>query len=258
MSNSNRLWSLRQPSDGQRPPDDNLLNPRDGERGRSRRRSRSRSRSPRSYSHSSRHRSRRSTTSSNRRSRSNNRYRSRSLSSDSLREDHLDAFSPSTYFEPKGTPKRLPFDTFSSISPAKVLDRQARQALDNYQAEYVAPNSYKHPRATEPDFDGNEINFIDFAKRMIAFLRRKKIPNYFEHYFLTRNLPTNMSMEHQAADREIYDIFTSRLTGSASSYTDAHLDTCSGHLVWADMVDTFLDQSGHRKAQVGKQLRDIQ
>ena len=131
MSTSNRLWSLRQPSDGQRPPDDNLLQSRDGDRGRSRRRSRSRSRSPRSYSHSSRHHSRRSTTSSNRRSRTssrrNKRYRSRSLSNESLREDHLDAFSPSTYFEPKGTPKRLPFDNFSSISPAKVLDCQHRE-----------------------------------------------------------------------------------------------------------------------------------
>ena len=90
---------------------------------------------------------------------------------------------------------------------------------------------------------------------MMSFLRRKCIPNEFEKYFTHRKLPSTMSTEKIAADREIYDIFTSRLTGTASQHTDTHFETCSGHLVWKDLVDTFLAHSSARRIQLRGELQ---
>ena len=64
-----------------------------------------------------------------------------------------------------------------------------------------------------------------------------------------------MSTEQIAADREIYDIFTSRLTGTASQHTDMHFETFSGHLVWKDLVDTFLKRSSARRIQLRGELQ---
>ena len=67
-----------------------------------------------------------------------------------------------------------------------------------------------------------------------------------------------MSQEEIAADREIYDIFTMCLGGTATVHTDKHRDTCSGHFVWIDLVEAFLKRSGARRTQVHEELEAIE
>ena len=55
---------------------------------------------------------------------------------------------------------------------------------------------------------------MDFAKSMMAYLRRRGIPNQFERYYEHRTLYEEMSTEEIVADREIYDIFTMCLGGT--------------------------------------------
>ena len=130
----------------------------------------------------------------------------------------------------------------------------SRRELDDYIPRYTNSSKYKYGKYSEPTFNGAETKFFEFSKNLLAFLRRRGIPNHFEEYFETRELREDLSREEIAADREIYDLFTSSLVGTATAHTDKHRDTCSGHLVWVDLIETFLQRSGPRRTQVQEEL----
>jgi hypothetical protein len=91
-----------------------------------------------------------------------------------------------------------------------------------------------------------------------AYLRQRGIPNFFDVYMRNRSMPPRFNKERQAADREIYDLLTGWLNGTAFGIVRNHLDTRSGHLVWRDLVDKFLSQSRIRRQRLLSQVFAIQ
>jgi hypothetical protein len=150
-----------------------------------------------------------------------------------------------TYFTPREK-RRHPKNS--------VYDTESRRELEDHTPKYSTRSKYKYNRSGEPSFEGAETEFMDFSKKMMAYLRRRGIPNHFEEYYEHRALYEEMTTEEIVADREIYDIFTTCLGGTATVHTDKHSDTCSGHFVWIELVETFLKRSGARRTQVHEEL----
>ena len=102
-----------------------------------------------------------------------------------------------TYFNPREK-RRHPKNS--------VYDSESRRELEDHTPKYSTRSKYKYNRSGEPRFEGAETEFMDFSKKMMAYLRRRGIPNQFEEYYEHRNLYEEMSLEEIVADREIYDI----------------------------------------------------
>ena len=163
------------------------------------------------------------------------------------------------YFGTSKTPRRTPFgqEVPNSADTPDVFNNSKKLDDRNFQPAYRTTHGYRYNKQPIPAFNGNETAFMGWSQSMITWLRLKGIPNHFEQYLIERELPHDLDPEHRAADREIFDNFDAALTGTAKDHRTKQLGSSSGHLVWEDLVDTFIPGTGARRTALNAELNNF-
>ena len=159
---------------------------------------------------------------------------------------------------PPRTPKVGAFGDINHLRAlAKIYDADAQDDIATYRARYQKERVYLNKPTVQPAFSGAEVDVIGFITNAVSYLGQRGIPNYILRYLLHRKYPANWSMERKAADRELYQLLSGWLTGTAKSGLITHLNSQSGHMVFQDIVDRFLERSSTRRTTIHTELYNI-
>ena len=148
---------------------------------------------------------------------------------------------------------KIPFsETYGeeAVQSAQKKPRLADDGKSISSKSYKTTPGYKYARPTNPSFDGNHIRAMGFIDDIVSYCDLREIPNQFSFYLHTRGPFLPLTGEALTADRELYSLMSSFLTGAyKQTMALKYNNTRSAHLVFKDLVDHFFKRC-HTTRQV--------